>query len=192
MAQVIKEALNLQRGSTLIHKHVALLPKLTLIALALASLFMGLYAMIALLVVNTALLVYAGARRLLLVVFSLWGLLSLVIVALDYVFATLTISVVYNLIHAFTTFTALSLFLATTPPSHVRALLGPGALYLSYLYLNYSLKLVEDLVYALKARGMSFRLSLREYQYLLRAFTTLLAVRIAESTEALRARGLES
>jgi energy-coupling factor transport system permease protein len=113
------------------------------------------------------------------------------IVLLDLAFSTLTLSVFFNLVYGFTTFTALALLYLTTTPRQVRGVLGFNALSLAYLFLGHSIKLVGELVDVMRARGWSPSLSPRTYAYPLRAFASLLVSRSTEVAEALKARGVE-
>ncbi|MCS7139112.1 MAG: hypothetical protein N3F04_02245 [Candidatus Nezhaarchaeota archaeon] len=191
MAQVIEEVLNLHYKPTFLHSYNVIYLKVTLIILALLSRIISPYFMFTVLIINSSLLIYAGAKRVLLTVSALWSLLTSIIVVIDLAFSTLTMMVVYNLIHGFTTFTALTLFYVTTPPKHIRKLLGFNMISTAYMLFGYSLKLIRDLIDVMRARGWEYTLSPQRHQYILRAFTVLLVTRISESIEALKARGFE-
>lgn len=165
--------------------------KFALIALSLATRFIDLYAMLVALLLNLLLMVYVGARRVLLVTLALWLLLSSTVIAIDVTFSTLTTDVIQNLVYGFTTFTAIALFYVTTPPAQVRRLLGFNALSLSYLLLGHALKLVTDLLDSLRARGWGYGLNPYSYRYPLRAFAVMLITKTSEYLDALRARGVE-
>lgn len=190
MAQVFREAIQLQQAESLLHRYRALYLKVLLIAVSLATRFIDLYAMLASASVNLLLMLYAGARRLPIAVATLWLIMSSIVIAIDVAFSTLTIDVIYNLVYGFTTFTAIALFYITTPPAHVRRLLGLNVFSLSYLLIGYSVKLVADLVDSLRARGWRYGLNPYSYRYLLRAFAVMLISRTSEYVEALRARGV--
>lgn len=192
MAQVFREALQLQQAKSLLHSYRAICLKFALIALSLAARFIDLYAMLIALSLNLFLMVYVGARRVLLAALALWLLLSSTVIAIDVAFSTLTTDVIQNLVYGFTTFTAIALFYMTTPPVQVRRLLGFNVLSLSYLLLGYALKLVTDLLDGLRARGWDYGLNPYGYRYPLRAFAVMLMVRTSEYLDALRARGVDA
>jgi energy-coupling factor transport system permease protein len=165
--------------------------KVAIVALALASRLIGIYAVLASLLLNVSLLTYVGFWRTPLRVALAWLFTSTLLIAINAALKTLTVEHIYNLIYGYTTFTALYLILITTPPQHVRELLGFNVLSLAYLLLNYSIKLISEALDTLRSRGWTPTLSPIGIKYALRAFATLLVVRVEEVEEALRARGVE-
>lgn len=141
------------------------------------------------LLINTILLIYIGAKNLLLSILSIWLVLSSLIIAIDYLFSTLTLSVLINLIYGFATFTSLSLFYLTTPPKHLEKLIGFNVFTITYLFLNYYIEQIIDLINILRARGWSSFINIFKYKYLLRIVVVFLVTRINECIDALKARG---
>lgn len=191
MASVFEEALQLQSGSTLLHGFKAVYFKFVLVSLTVITRFIHPYAVPVALLVNIALLIYVGAKRVLVFVFVVWCALASIICLIDLALFTFTLSVVLNLVYGFATFSSLALFYVTTPPRYVRKLLGLNAVSLTYLFLDYSVKLVGDLLDILKARGWAPSARPSMYTYPLRALVVLMVSRVVEVTEALRARGVE-
>ena len=164
--------------------------KVAIVALTLASRLIGIYAVLTSLLLNVSLLIYVGLWRTPLRVALAWLFTSTLLIAINAALKTLTVEHIYNLIYGYTTFTALYLAIATTPPQHVRRLLGFNVLSLAYLLLDYSIKLISDALDTLRSRGWTLTPSPISIKYALRAFATLLVVRIEEVEEALRARGV--
>jgi len=191
MRSLAEEALAIQIKQTPLHARKALYLKAALVIAAVISRFLHFYATVAVLIVAVALMLHVGAKRVLAATFALWCALASVIAVLDFAFSTLTLSVLFNLVYGFATFTSLALLYLTTPPRQVRGVLGFNALSLAYTFLGHSIKLVGDLFDVMRARGWSPSLSPRAYVYPLRAFASLLVARGTEVVEALRARGVE-
>lgn len=189
MVNVVEELTYLQTKTTYLHNYNLLYLKIVLTILVIISRFIHIYIVLLLLVINVALLLYIGAKRVLITTFSLWCILSSFLLAVNYLMSTISIDILFNLVYGFTTFTTLTLFFVTTPPSHLRKLLGLNAISLTYLFLGYSIKLVLDLIDILRARGWQPRIT--NQKYLLRSFSVLLVMRISEVEEALKARGVE-
>ncbi len=191
MRSLAEEALAVQNKRTLLHVPRALYMKVALVIVAVASRFLHLYVAAAVLSTAVALLLYVGAKRVLVATFAFWCALASVIVSLDIALSTLTPSVLFNLMYGFATFTSLALLYLTTPPRQVREVLGFNAFSLAYTFLGYSIKLASELMDVMRAKGWSSSLSPRAYAYPLRAFASLLVARVAEVAEALKARGVE-
>jgi len=183
--------MQLQARKTRLHGTRALYFKAVLLATTAVSRFLHPYLVLATLAVNVALAIYAGAKRLLLAVFAAWCFLAAVVVSLDFAFSTLSHGVFLNLVYGFATFTSVAFLYVTTPPRCVREVLGLNAISLTYLFLGHSIKLVSELVDAVRARGWGPSVNPRSYVYPLKALSVLMVYRVLEATEALKARGLE-
>ncbi|MEM4441898.1 MAG: hypothetical protein QXN02_03170 [Ignisphaera sp.] len=191
MAELVEEVLEIQYGRTFLHSYRAIYLKTVLVLMTLVSRALGLYVMIIVLIFNTIMLAYAGALRLYLRVLLLWLMLSSIIIAIDYLFASLSLIVFLNLLYGFTSFTSLALFFITTPPQHIRKVIGFNALSLSYLFLRLALRDVVDIVDALRARGWSIGGNPLKHVYALRAVGNSLITKINYSIDSIKARGLE-
>lgn len=188
---MFEEALRLQSGSTPLHSFKAVYLKLAIVLFATISRFAHPHAVPVALVINVVILVCVGATRIMLAVLAAWSALALVVCLLDLAFSTFTLNVILNLVYGFTTFTSLALFYVTTPPRHLRKLVGLNAVSLTYLLLGYSINLVRDLLDILRARGWSYSAKPTLYVYPLRALAALMINRVAEVEETLKARGVE-
>ncbi len=80
-------------------------------------------------------------------------MLTLIIIAINAFMGIYTHEHLYNLLYGYTTFTAMYFFLATTPPQHVRRLVGLNVVSLAYLLLEYSIMLVSEMIDTLRSRG---------------------------------------
>jgi hypothetical protein len=187
---LIKETVELQAKTTILHDYRAIYFKLALLILTMFSRAMNLYLILALMTVNLALLLCVGARKLIVITSLSWFTLSSVIILLNIVLSTFKVDIVVNLIYAYTTFTSLALFYVTTPPRHIRKLLGFNVVSLTYLFMGYSARILADTINALRARGLNSFHRYYNYKYLLRAFMVILVTRITEVEEALKARGV--
>lgn len=183
--------MELHNKSTLLHRYEVIYLKLILVFLTLASRALNLYMILVFIIVNSILLIYVGARKLLLFAFISWCILTSVIVSLNMLFSTFKVDILVNLIYGFATFTSLFLFYSTTPPRHMRKLIGFNVFSLTYLYLGYSARILLDSLNALKARGLNLSFDQHSYRNLLKVFIVLLVTRIVEAEEALKARGVE-
>lgn len=191
MVKLLEEIIELHTKSTVLHRYEYIYLKLLLVILTLASRAVNLHVILAFIVVNSVLLIYVGAGALLALAFISWCFLTSIIISLNILFSTFKTGIVVNLIYGFASFTSLFLFYSTTPPGHIRKLLGFNVISLTYLYLGYSMRILLDALNALKARGLSPSFKLLDYKYLLRSFTVLLITRIMETEVALKARGVE-
>lgn len=189
MVELLEEVFQARARRTILHNYRAIYFKLLLVVLVVASRFISIHLVPLLLLVDTLILLYIGVRRILLATFTTWVFLALLITSINLLLGSFKQEYFYNLVYGFTTFTATLLFFATTTPRDLRRLIGFNTLTLSYLFLDYSYKLVVDTIQSLQARG--WRAGPSSTKYLLRAFGVLLVTRLKEVEEALRARGLE-
>jgi len=190
VVELIKETVELQAKTTILHDYKAIYFKIALLVLTMLSRAMNLYLILALMALNLALLLYVGARKLIVLTSLSWFTLSSIIIILNMVLSTFKVNIVINLIYAYATFTSLALFYVTTPPGHIRKLLGFNVVSLTYLFVGYSTRILADTVNALRARGLNSFYRYSNYKYLLRAFMVLLVTRVMEAEEALKARGV--
>ncbi|MEM0004983.1 MAG: hypothetical protein QXN97_06600, partial [Desulfurococcaceae archaeon] len=148
---MIKETVELQAKTTILHDYKAIYFKIALLVLTMLSRAMNLYLILALMALNLALLLYVGARKLIVLTSLSWFTLSSIIILLNMVLSTFKVNIVINLIYAYTTFTSLVLFYVTTPPGHIRKLLGFNVVSLTYLFVGYSARILADTVNTLRA-----------------------------------------
>lgn len=189
MVIVSNSILNIYCRSSFLNKYRFIYFKICLVILTIVSRFIHIFLILIMLLINTILLIYIGAKNLLLSILSIWLVLSSLIIAIDYLFSTLTLSVLINLIYGFTTFTSLSLFYLTTPPKHLEKLIGFNVFTITYLFLNYYIEQIIDLINILRARGWSSFINIFKYKYFLRIVVVFLVTRINECIDALKARG---
>lgn len=188
---IARELLSIPYKSTPLHGFNALYFKLFLLALTISSRLAGAPVVVATLAINTLLLMYVGARRLYATLLAIWLVASAVLMALNALLGTLTQDVALNLAYGFNTFTGFSLFYLTTPPRHLKKLVGFNVFSIAYSSLGYSIKLVAELVDVLRARGWDYSANAYKHIYVLRTFAALLVARIEECVDALKARGAD-
>lgn len=191
MALLDNVIFNTQYRPCFLNKYSAIYIKIALLILTIVSRFIHIFLIITMLTINTILLIYISAGKFLLKILFIWIALSSVIISIDYLFSTLTISVLLNLIYGFTTFTSLSLFYLTTPPRHIERFLGFNIFTLTYLFLNYYVEQIVNLINILRARGWNPVVNIFKYKYFLRIVAVFLVTRINECMDVLKARGIE-
>lgn len=191
MAKLFEDIVTIQNKNSFLHRYEAIYLKLVLLITTICSRFINIYSIILMLFINTLLLIYINAKRIVLSMFSIWVVLSFIIMTVDFFTSTLTLDVFINLVYGFTTFTSLTLFYLSTSPRYLRMFIGFNVISLTYHFLGYSIKLILDLIDVLKARGWELSPRISSQKYLLRAFAVLLTTRLLEVEEALKARGLE-
>lgn len=191
MVKIANEILELQQGKTFLHSYRVFYIKILIIVIALASRVLGFYTMLFTTILTTILILYVKALYLYIYTLSAWLMLSSIIMLLNYVFSTLSLEVILNLVYGFTSFTSLALFFITTPPKHVRMVIGFNAFSLAYLFLRTSIKDMTDVIDVLKARGWSAGANPLNYIYMFRAIGITLITKINNSIDSIKARGAE-
>jgi energy-coupling factor transport system permease protein len=146
---------------------------------------------LAIIFLNTPILVYYGLKKTLLYIAVAWTTLSSIIIGLDILLGSFKLDYLYNLLYGYASFTSILLFFSTTTPREIRRLIGFNVLSLSYLFLDYSYRVLTDALHSLQARGLTPSRNLSWVKYLLRSTIVLLVIRINEVEEALRARGVD-
>lgn len=192
MASVLVEVLESQERKYLIHSEKLLVPKLAYVLITIAAVLLWkIEVEIAIVIVNALLHLYARTTRLLLYTLALWIATSTVIITIDYLFATLSLSTIILLTHGYASFTSMAIFVSTTPPHQLRELVGLNTLTLTYTLLRSTLQDLVEAIDSLKSRGWRESINVLSYIKVIYAASTVILIRMKDLEESLVARGLE-
>ncbi|MCS7128246.1 MAG: hypothetical protein N3E36_03600 [Sulfolobales archaeon] len=192
MANVLIEVLESQEKKYLMHSEKLLIPKLAYVFATIAAILLWrIEVEIVIIAVNALLHLYTRTIKLLLYTLALWIATSAVIIAVDYLFATLSLSTIILLIHGYASFTSMALFVSTTPPHQLRELMGLNTLTLTYTLLRSTLQDLIEAIDSLKSRGWRESINVLSYIKVVYIASTVILIRMKDLEESLAARGLE-
>ena len=191
MVELLGEIHCARNKVSILHHPRAMYFKILLVVTTLISRFIHPYLVLAIILLNTPILVYYGLKKTLLYIAIAWTTLSSIIIGLDILLGSFKLDYLYNLLYGYASFTSILLFFSTTTPREIRRLIGFNVLSISYLFLDYSYRVLTDTLHSLQARGLTPSRNLSWVKYLLRSIIVILVIRINEVEEALRARGVD-
>ncbi len=192
MASVLMEVLESQERRYLIHSEKLLIPKLAYVFTTIAAVLLWrIEVEVAIIAVNSLLHLYARTIRLLLYTSVLWIATSSVIITIDYLFTTLSLSTLILLIHGYASFTSMAIFVSTTPPHQLSKLVGLNTFTLTYTLLRSALQDLIEAIDSLKSRGWRGSINVLSYMKVIYAASTVILIRMKDLEESLMARGIE-
>ncbi|MEM1832731.1 MAG: hypothetical protein QXO14_01940 [Desulfurococcaceae archaeon] len=149
------------------------------------------YLLVAMIFINTTLLLILKLYRTLIYVAVMWILTALLISGICIFAGTYTNRLLNILLYVYASTLALLFFVSTTPPKQFVELTGLNPFTLAYLMLRNVVEEIREIVVVSKARGWSNGLNPLNYVKIIQNIVIGMSYRIKSAEESLKSRGLD-
>ncbi|MEZ0290364.1 MAG: hypothetical protein ABWJ42_04665 [Sulfolobales archaeon] len=191
--RLTEEIIGASSRKSFLHEENMVLVKLLYLVFVVASFFTkNIFIELIIVLLNVLLFLVIRFYRTLLFTLLIWLGLAATIIPIDLIARTLDERVFFNLLYGYSTLTTISLFYITTPPAHLRRLLGLNTLTLAYTLLRSFLLEIIEIVDTYRVRGLDLGI-IYLHRYASIIYTSLNVALLREDIlrNSLRARGLD-